>query len=75
MKAPLFLTRDVAVSWLQDQAIEQARRKYGPAVRTSIGQCPDIGTLCRYLGIRQSSVRWGRRVMPGAPVNDQEAAQ
>lgn len=57
-KPPLFLTRDISIAWLQDQAVAQARALYGPQVRTSIGRCGNIRILCAYLRIPRSAVRW-----------------
>lgn len=69
MRPRLFLTRQIAVAWLQQTAMAQARRKYGPGVRTSIGQSTEIRVLCNYTGIPEPSVRWGRRAEPGTPAN------
>jgi hypothetical protein len=67
VRPPLFLTRAAAVAWLQQQAVAQARAKYGPQVRTSIGRTADIRVLCNYLGLDQ------RRVLPEA-VRQREAS-
>ncbi len=53
---PAFLDRDVAIAWLQGQAVKQARRKYGSSVRTSIGRSRDPRILCNYLGLEQRKV-------------------
>jgi hypothetical protein len=58
LEPPAFLERDVAIAWLQCEAVKQARRKYGPSVRTSIGRSRDPRVLCNYLGLDQ------RRVLP-----------
>ncbi len=67
---PLFLNRDCAVAWLQDKAMAQARERYGPGVRTSIGSCQIIEWLCNYTGFPLIAMRWGRRVLPGTGVKD-----
>jgi hypothetical protein len=43
-----FMTRGIAVRWLQTEAVRQAQRKYGPEVRTSVGRCTDTRILCNY---------------------------
>lgn len=53
---PAFLDRDAAIAWLQGEAVKQARRKYGPSVRTSIGRTRDPRILCNYLGLDQRKV-------------------
>jgi len=53
---PAFLDREVAIAWLQGQAVKQARRKYGPSVRTNIGRSRDPRILCNYLGLEQRKV-------------------
>ena len=58
LEPPAFLDRDVAIAWLQCEAVKQARRKYGPSVQTSIGRSKDPRVLCNYLGLDQ------RRVLP-----------
>lgn len=80
MKPPLFLTREVAAEWLARAAAEQARRKYGPDVRTSIGRTRSIRILCNYLHLPPSAVRWGTpgsspRVLPEHPPLNQEGAR
>jgi hypothetical protein len=65
---PSFLNRAAAVAWLQRRAVAQARLKYGPAVRTSIGRTSDIRILCNYLGVDQ------RQLLPTA-VRQREARQ
>jgi hypothetical protein len=53
---PAFLDRDAAIAWLQAEVVKQARRKYGPSVRTSIGRSRDPRILCNYLGLEQRKV-------------------
>ena len=53
---PAFLDRDAAIAWLQDEAVKQARRRYGRSVRTSIGRSRDPRILCNYLGLEQRKV-------------------
>ncbi len=56
LEAPAFLDRDVAIAWLQREAVKQARRKYGPSVRTSIGRSRDPRVLCNYLGLEPGKI-------------------
>ena len=56
LEPPAFLDRDVAIAWLQCEAVKQARQKYGPSVRTSIGRSRDPRVLCNYLGLDQRKV-------------------
>ena len=56
LEPPAFLDRDVAIAWLQCEAVKQARRKYGPSVHTGIGSSRDPRVLCNYLGIEQCKV-------------------
>jgi hypothetical protein len=53
---PAFLDRNAAIAWLQREAVKQARRRYGPLVRTSIGRTRDPRILCNYLGLDQRKV-------------------
>ncbi len=56
LEPPAFLDRDVAIAWLQCEAVKQARRKYGPAVHASIGRSRDPRVLCNYLGLDHRKV-------------------
>ena len=60
-----FMTREIAVRWLQTEAVKQAQRKYGPEVKTSIGRCTDTRILSNYLALDE------RRVM-GRLMNHEE---
>lgn len=51
-----FMTREIAVRWLQTEAVKRAQRKYGPEVKTSIGRCTDTRILCNYLALDQHRV-------------------
>ena len=57
---PAFTSREIAIAWLQQTAMDQARRKYGPAVKTGISRTTDLRILCNYLGLDQ------RQVLPAA---------
>lgn len=57
---PAFISAELAIVWLQQTAMDQGRRKYGPGVKTSIGKTSDVRVLCNYLGLDQ------REVLPAA---------